>query len=268
MELSSYVYFVKLNTENDIVLVAVVPKKKDWNILRYEHWYRIPVNKAPCWGIKYKTPVVEKMRYLAFYQPKVFDKEKWAINYYAEVKNIEIVKRIELLPDEPNHMNYNADYYKITIGELKKLTCPIPSKRWRRIVFIPTTLKKLLQTKEINDLYRTSPIEEKLYTALKKENMLPERQVFLYETEKPYCLDFALLCRNGNLNIECDGDEYHYNKQAHIKDQIRDNELTSLGWSILRFSGKKISKTTKTCMKQINKTIETLGGIDTNKKLL
>jgi very-short-patch-repair endonuclease len=258
---------VKANRENTIVLVAIVPRKKDWEILRTEHWYRIPVKKAPCIGIKQKIPVVEQMKHLAFYQPKLFGQEKWAVNYYTEVKGVKIEKRIDLLPDEPNHIHCNEDYYKIIIGELKKLPHPIPSKRWRRIIFIPTTLQYLLHAKEINDLYLTSPIEEKLYTALKKANILPERQIFVYETERPYCLDFALLCRDGNLNVECDGDQYHYNKESHIKDQIRDNELTSLGWSILRFPGKKIIKTTKVCVPQINKTLTSLGGIDKNTKL-
>jgi len=102
------------------VLVAIVPRKKDWRILEEKHWYRIPVKSAP-----------------------------------------KMIERVELLPDEPNHTRANEDYYKFTIDELKKLPRPIPSKRWRRIIFIPTTLNKLMEAKEINDLYHTSPIEEK-----------------------------------------------------------------------------------------------------------
>ncbi len=259
---------MKSNKENDIVLVAVVPRKKDWKILETEHWYRIPVKKAPLISMKQKNSIVKNLSYLAFYQPKIFGEEKWAINYYAEVRNVKIVKRIELLPDEPNHIHCSEDYYKITISDLKRLSFPIPSKRWRRIVFIPTTLYRLQHSKEINDLYYTSPIEEKLYKHLKRERINPERQIFIYDTKRPYCLDFTLFCRDGSLNVECDGDWYHYNKEAHIKDRTRDNELTSLGWSILRFPGKEIIKTPIICLRQITRTIKSLGGIDENKKLL
>lgn len=258
---------MKTDKDNNLALVAIVPRKKDWNIIKSEHWYRIPVNKAPTTGKARKIQLVPYLKYIAFYQPKIFGEEKWTINYYAKVISVDIVKRIDLLPDEPNHLNCNEDYYKITISALKRLRNPIPCNRWRRIVFIPTTLHHLFQAKEINDLYYTSPIEEKLYTTLKKENIAPERQVCIYETERPYCLDFALFCRDGNLNIECDGDQYHYNKETHIKDQTRDNELTSLGWSILRFPGKKIIKVPKDCLQQIKRTIRALGGVDETKRL-
>ena len=233
--------------------MAIVSRKKDWQILKEEHWYRIPVKSAP--------KILPKVKYLAFYQTKVFGEEKWQVNYYAEVKGIEIKKRIELLPDEVNHIRAREMYYKITIGDLIPLKKPIKSRRWRRIVFIPTTLNKLFKAEEINDLYHTSPIEEKLYNYLKRENIPTERQFFVRETKEPYALDFAVFCSHGRLNIECDGEKYHSNKIARKRDRERDNELTSLGWSILRFSGEKINKRPKDCLTQIKKTIRTLGGL-------
>lgn len=218
-------------------LVAIVPRKKDWGILERKHWYRVPVKSAP--------KITEKVKFLAFYQPKIFGDEKWAVNYYAEVKRWEIVKRIELLPDEPKHSRANEDYYKFTIGELKKLSKPIPSKRRRRIVFIRTTLNKLMKATEINDLYHTSHIEEKLYESLKQKKIPSERQFFVRETKEPYCLDFAIFCKSGKLDIECDGDVYHSSKKAHNRDRKRNNELTAAGWAVLRFSGSEIHKIRK-----------------------
>ena len=242
-------YKTNINT-----LIAIVPRKKDWEILKIQHWYRIPVKSAP--------EIINQIKFLAFYQPKVFEAEKWSVNYYAEVKDLEIVKRIKLLPDEPNHARALNEYYKITIGELKQLPKPIRSRRWRRITFIPTTYNQLSAAKEVNDLYRTTPIEETLYRSMKQEKILAERQFFIYDTQKPCCLDFAIFCKDGNLNVECDGEEFHSSKEAQIKDRKRDNDLTSIGWLILRFSGKEIYQSSKNCIRQIKRTIKLLKGFD------
>jgi len=235
-------------------LVAIVPRKKDWEILKTKHWYRIPKENAPA--------LINQIKFLAFYQPKVFEKEKWSVNYYARVKSLEIVKRIELLPDEPRHQRRDNEYYKITIGDLIRLPQPILSRRWRRITFIPTTLTRLFAAREINDLYCTTPIEEKLFRLLKQEKIPAERQFFVYDSRKTCCLDFAIFCKAGKLNIECNGEAYHTTKEAQIKDRLRDNELTSIGWSILRFSGKEINNSPSDCLRQIKRTVKLLKGID------
>lgn len=172
-----------------------------------------------------------------------------------------MVKRIELLPDEISHPRAEEDYYKITIGDLIPLPKPIPSKSFRRIVFIPTTLNKLFSAAEINDLFLTSPIEERLYKYLKREKIPAERQFFVRETKKPYCLDFAIFCRRGKLNVECNGKKYHSNELAQDRDRERDNELTASGWSILRFSGRKIKRKPEDCLKVIKKTCQILGDL-------
>jgi len=243
-----------MKNKNIPALVAIVPRKKDWKILEEKHWYRIPVKSAP--------EIANKIRYLAFYQPSIFGEEKYAVNYYTKVKKIETVKRIDLLPDEPKHIRANADYYKFTIGNLKKLLHFIPSKKWRRIVFIPTTLNRLINAEEINDLYHTSPIEEKMYKMMKREQIPAERQLFVREERKRYCLDFGIFCKEGKINVECDGDTYHTSKEAIKKDRRRNNTLTSSGWTVLRYSGAEINRDTKTCVKEVKKNIKMLGGLD------
>ncbi|MDP2960787.1 MAG: hypothetical protein Q8N71_05120, partial [candidate division Zixibacteria bacterium] len=138
--------------EDKKVLVAILNNRRDFEIARDEHWYRIPVKTAPRrW----------KADYLAFYQTKVFEKEKWAINYYTEIKGFEKSKRIELLPEEKNHPRALEDYYKIILGELTPLAKPVISQKWRRIIFISTSLNRLKKAQEINDLFMESPLEEK-----------------------------------------------------------------------------------------------------------
>ncbi|MGC8977182.1 MAG: hypothetical protein ACP5OB_06120 [Candidatus Ratteibacteria bacterium] len=127
-------------------IVGIVPRKNLWKIIQKEKWYHIPVESSP--------KNVEFVDYIGFYFPKVFgEKLCFRVIYYAKVKKIEVVKRIELFPEEVNHPRANKDYFKFYLEEIKELPRPIPSLRWRRIVHIPTSYEKLLNAEEINDLY-------------------------------------------------------------------------------------------------------------------
>lgn len=233
------------------VLVAIIPNKRDFKILTNQLWYRIPVKSAPK---KFQFD------YIAFYLPKVFGEEKWQIKYYAEVKDITIVKRKELLPDEPLHPRANEPYFKVNLTSLKELSNPIKSNRGRRIVFIRTTWEKLRTAKEINDLFNTSKLEEKLYQAMRKEQINPERQYFVEVMGKFFALDFALFCRKGKIDIECDGDRYHSDFADIVRDSSRNNLLTSQGWHILRFRAYEINRYLSECLELIKKTSKILGG--------
>jgi len=203
---------------------------------------------------------LEQVRFLAFYQTGAFGSERWAVNYYAEVRGIRRVRRIELLPDEADHPRAHDEYHKVAIGELLRLPKPIPSRRLRRIVFIPTSLERLMNAREINDLFRTSPIEDVLYRRLQAEGLEPERQFFVRENGEGNMLDLTLFCRDGNLNIECDGDRYHLGKDKAAADRRRDNRLTSGGWRILRFSGSEIGADLDSCVQMVKRTVRRLGG--------
>jgi hypothetical protein len=68
------------------VLVGIMNSRRDWDIVRRERWYRIPLKSAPR-GIR-------AARFLAFYQTKVFGPERWAINYYAPIVRRRVVALI------------------------------------------------------------------------------------------------------------------------------------------------------------------------------
>ena len=233
-------------------LVGIVTRMKDWELVWSRHWYRIPVRTAP--------EGLESAQYLAFYQTRLFGQEKWAVNWYARVRGVSKVTRRELLPDEPEHPRAGAEYHKIVLGELQRLPNPIPSRRWRRIVFIPTSLERLLHAEEINDLFKVSPIEEKLYFTLQDAGLPAERQYFVREEGYGYMLDMALFCRDSNLDIECDGDAYHSGRDKADQDRERDNALTTAGWHILRFSGRRILGDTDRCVDTVRRTVRRLGG--------
>jgi hypothetical protein len=52
------------------------------------------------------------------------------------IRGHELVRRRDLLPDEPDHPRADEGYYKLQLGPLKQLELPIYSLRWRRITFI------------------------------------------------------------------------------------------------------------------------------------
>ncbi len=233
-------------------LVGIVTRKKDWELVRSEHWYRIPVRTAP--------EGLHAIRYLAFYQTKLFGDEKWAVNWYARVLGITEAKRSELLPDEPKHPRAGAMYYKIALGDLRRLPNSIPSRRWRRIVFVPTSLERLLHAQEINDLFSVSPIEDRLYFTLKDSGLASERQYFVREEKAGYMLDMAVFCRDSKLDIECDGEAFHAGRDKAEQDRERDNVLTTAGWHILRFSGRSILRDPDKCAETVKRTVTRLGG--------
>ena len=124
----------RLETDDDaLVLVAVLTSPRDLAIAREQGWYRIPVKRAP------RRVAAD---YLAFYQTRAFGEEAYAVSYYAPVRRFHLARRAELLPDEPDHPRAGEAYYQIEIGSLERLPRPIPSRRLRRITFIPTTLKR------------------------------------------------------------------------------------------------------------------------------
>lgn len=139
------------------VLVVVMNNRRDFARARDAGWYRIPLARAPRLVGAY---------YLAFYQTRAFGDEAWAIHYYAPVRRYRVVTRIQLLPDEPEHPRAHDRYYKIEIGPLQRLARPIPSHRLRRVTFIPTTLARLLQAEEINDLWLGDARQERLWEVL------------------------------------------------------------------------------------------------------
>jgi hypothetical protein len=138
------------------VLVAVVTRSCDWDAVRRERWYRIPLARAP------RRLGAE---YLAFYHTKGLGDLRWTIRYYAPILGYRLARRRELLPDEADHPRADALYYKIEIGPLHELPRPIPSRRLRRVTFIMTSLSRLLRAREVNDLWEHSSATERLNNA-------------------------------------------------------------------------------------------------------
>ena len=152
------------------VLVALMNQPRDWEIVRQQHWYRIPVKSAPQRGVG--APIV------AFYQTSAFGDEKWAIRYFARTSHWETTTRAQLLPQEASHPRAQERYYKVHLGELERLPRPIPSARWKRITFIVTHWARLESAQDVNDLLHGTIWEERLWRALRKLGRLAEEDQF------------------------------------------------------------------------------------------
>jgi very-short-patch-repair endonuclease len=237
--------------ERGEVLVAIMNNQPDFAILQENSWYRVPVRSAP----KQWPP-----RVLAFYQTKVFEDESYAVNYYGHVREIREVGRRDLFPNEAPNAKSGKRYYQVCLNSLQRLPKPIISRRWRRIVFIPTTWDLFAQAEEINDLYNTSPLENRLYAQLKAAQLEAERQ-FRVTLQRRYLLDFAMFCQEGKIDIETDGQQ-HTTSSVAQRDYLRDNALQVQGWRVLRFNGTQIREQMEEyCMPQVETLVQQLGGL-------
>lgn len=148
------------------VLVAVLKAPRDLETAREQHWYRIPVKRLPTRAVG--API------LAFYQTGAFGDERWAVRHYAHAERWAEVRRIDLLPDEPDHPRAQEPYYQVWLGPLKALPHPIASRRWRRITFIVTHWERLQTVEAVEDLLHGSALEESLWQAMRRLGYLAE----------------------------------------------------------------------------------------------
>ncbi len=244
--------------DNDRVLIAILNSPKDFAFAQDEHWYRIPVESANKWVGERWPP-----DWVAFYQTKVFGSEAFAINYFAQVLDIQKAYRWELFPDEPAGHKSAQQYYKVLLGPLAPLAQPIVSRRWRRITFIPTTWLKFIGAREINDLYDESPLEDRLWEEFRRLGINVERQEFVKVNGRNYALDFAIYCAKGNVDVETDGDLWHSDRERIALDNVRANDLETQGWRLLRFNTRQIhEQMTDYCLPTIMANIASLGGVN------
>ncbi|MDK2981682.1 MAG: hypothetical protein PWQ55_2029 [Chloroflexota bacterium] len=141
-----------------LLLVAVMPSPRDLEIARVLGWYRIPFRFAP---------KIVQVDYLAFYQPSSFGKAHAnRIEYFSEVRGVELALRREIIRDEPDHPRADEEYYKLSLGKLERLARPIPADKWKRITFLYTTGELFASARIINDLVVRSEERKILWHSL------------------------------------------------------------------------------------------------------
>lgn len=167
--------------EESLILVSILPEKRDLEIARLLGWYRIPLRSAP---------KVVDVDYLAFYQTGAFGEEhRWKIEYVCPVRGHELVTRAQLFHDQPDHKRANEEYFKISLGGLVRLSKPIHTGNWKRITFLYTIGELLNRAQTINDLVVRSESRQLLWQTLRdrigSETQMsnPDEQDFLQDPE-------------------------------------------------------------------------------------
>src|SRR3954463_7574104 len=113
-------------TKRGEVLVAILNRPRDAELAHKEHWYRIPIESQMKW-ITHGWPP----KWIAFYHTKAIGEEAHAIHFYAEVTEIQQMRRKELLPKDRYDKKAERLYHKLTLGSMQRLERPIPSPRLR-----------------------------------------------------------------------------------------------------------------------------------------
>lgn len=175
-------------------LVAVINDPADLARAQREGWYRIPLLHAP--------PRIGA-DFLAFYLTAAFPPaERWAVRWVAPVQGYRMTTRRELIPEQADHPRAGERYYRVDIGRLWPLPHPIPSRRLRRVTFIRTTIGRLLEAEEINDLWVQTTARERLWEAIKQAGIADavEREYPLLD-DSPHVADFAAFAEDERIAV-------------------------------------------------------------------
>ena len=175
---------------SDLILVGILPQRRDLEIARLLGWYRIPLRSAP---------KIVNVDTVAFYQGAAFGPEhQWRIEYFAEVRGVELTTRGELLKDETEHPRASEEYYKLQLGPLQILSRPILADKWKRITFLYTTGELICRAKRINDLVVKKEERGQLWHSLRERAL----QGNLYKAEElpEFPLDSAIQAWLGGFN--------------------------------------------------------------------
>ena len=174
------------------VLVGVLKRRIDLDILLKDHWYRIPV------AFSFKR----KFDYIAFYQPSLFGKRGKRIEFYARISKKRKVKRKYLLPNEGGHPSAECKYYKYEFKKIIKLARPIKNIVPRRVSFGFTELKTLLSARNILQLYGVPDTESILERALHRAGIKTKREFSVSVKGKRFRIDLVVLQRSVKIAIE------------------------------------------------------------------
>ncbi len=131
----------------DRVLIGVISRRRDLEAALTQHWYRIPESRMQQ-GIQ--------AEYLGLFLSRAFGERNGSIRYFARITGYELHYRRFLLPDEPNHRNANALYYKVVFDALIEKHPPIVNNTRRTITFIYTTWDRFSHARVVGDLYSQS----------------------------------------------------------------------------------------------------------------
>jgi len=237
--------------KSDQVLVGVVPRISDFRIMRDEHWYRIPCAAMREWI----TP-----RYLAFYFGRAFGDDAGRIRYYADVTHADIVKRIDLFPNQRRHPRAHEDYYRIHVSDIHERARPINSYVHRKLVVMPTTWERFSSATSLNELVTGDKAEEVFYGRLREEGLPAERAYYVRGTNAYHLADMALFCKRRNVHIDIEASRTIPRKLLAGSQSDKQKDAAE-GWEKLRLSRFDIAHRTGESIKSVQSLVDRSGGI-------
>ncbi len=211
----------------DRVLVGVIRRKRDLIYARDQHWYRIP-------QVRLHQGV--NAEYIAlFLSGAVFKERSGGIHYYAEKTGLELVRRKDLLPEEPNHSRAKEVYYKVQLGDLMEKTPPVLNPSRRIISFVYTTWDRFVNAREISDLYSTADyFVDRIYHALRSTGLTPQRIWQAEYRDAGRAAELRILCEKGTVVASTD----HGGGSVYLDDsQKEDKILAAIKAEIARQGG-------------------------------
>jgi len=136
----------------DRVLVGVVNRPCDADVLLCDLWYRIP---------QWRMPNGFAAEYLAlFFSGKAARPYgPSGIYYFGRLRGVELHRRCDLLPQESDHPRAREIYYRLHLAALLSKTPPILNRLGRRVSFIWTTGERFTAAQDISELVRPRPPE-------------------------------------------------------------------------------------------------------------
>lgn len=233
------------------VLIAVVNRQSDLSNILNKKWYRIPINRMPS----------KPFEYIAFYQTTALGKLGGKIEYYARISKHKTVKRKQLLPHEHDHPRADEEYCKLTFRTVRRLKKPIVNRPGMRINFGFATLSRLNKSRTIADLYGIRQVEFVFRKLLTKRRIpFASEHVIKHNGKARYRLDFAIFCKRGKIDVECDMRKFHSGARR-LKDARRDCFMKKRGWRVMRFTDEQILCNPNNCMIKLSSAIKSLGGL-------
>jgi very-short-patch-repair endonuclease len=244
----------------DRVLVGWIPTAEDLRLFEEARWYRIPLDVAITRPETWRPPA-----WVAAFESKRASGSEQRVARYAKVLAIQVKTREELLGAVAPGPKRDRKYYQLLLGAPRLLPSPlVPPRSRQRTTFIWTTLPKLLAADGFNDLFDESPPENDLWNRLKSEDIAAERQWPESANSLRYILDFAIFCRNRNIDVEMDGLQHHTVQVNSENDADRDRNLTSKGWAIHRIRASEYRQAPVRAVRQLCETIEEYGGVESS----
>lgn len=132
----------------DRVLVGVVNRKRDLTHLLTTRSYRIPQVRMPD-GVSAEA--------LAFFLSRSAHPAMSGIYHYALLRGIELHRRRDIMPQEPQHRRADDLYWLCQLDTIRENRPPILNPGGRAISFIHTTWDRFADALTIQDLYQRAP---------------------------------------------------------------------------------------------------------------